>query len=187
MSAVVPPPGLAHRFATEDDFDAIRSLMDLAIEELQKGFLTPEQIKASHMTMGLDTSLIRDRTYFIVQDVETGEMAGCGGWSRRATLYGGDHSTKLRDERLLDPQTEPAKIRAMYTHPNHTRKGVGRYILALGEAAAKAEGFKRIELGGTMAGVPLYESCGYEILEKGMADPIDGVEVPVWRMGKDLD
>ena len=177
---------LSHRLATEADLDSIRALMDVAIAELQKGVLTPAQISASRGSMGLDTSLTRDRTYFIVEDELTGEMAGCGGWSRRATLYGGDHSAALRDERLLDPETEPAKIRAMYTHPNHTRKGVGRLILSLGEAAARQEGFTRIEMGATMAGVPLYEACGYHIIEKGMAAPVDGIEVPVWRMGKSL-
>ena len=120
------------RLANSADAQAIAALMDLAIAQLQRGFLTAEQIAASRAGMGLDLQLIEDGTYFCVE--EDGELIGCGGWSRRATLYGGNHSAG-RDPRLLDPATERARIRAMYTHPAHTRKGVGRQILDTAEAS----------------------------------------------------
>ena len=130
----------------------------LAIEQLQSAYLTAAQVQASHGFMGLDRRLIGDRTYFVVE--ADGAIAGCGGWSRRATAYGGDH-TAGRDDRMLDPATEAAKVRAMYTNPDHVRKGVGTTILALCEAAARQEGFAALELSATMAGVPLYRSFGF--------------------------
>ncbi|KEQ51543.1 Acetyltransferase [Sphingobium chlorophenolicum] len=132
--------------------------MRLAIDRLQSAFLTPGQVKASHGFMGLDSRLIADGTYFVIE--AQGRIAGCGGWSRGATAYGGDHSAG-RDDRLLDPAMEAAKVRAMYTHPDHVRKGVGTLILSLCEAAARAEGFAALELSATMAGVPLYRSFGF--------------------------
>lgn len=150
---------LTHRLATFADEAALSAIMTLAIDRLQSSFLTSDQVKASHGFMGLDSRLIADGTYFIIE--EAGEIAGCGGWSRRATAYGGNHSAG-RDDRLLVPATEPARVRAMYTHPDHVRKGVGTMILSLCEAAARAEGFAALELSGTMAGVPLYRSFGFE-------------------------
>ncbi|MDX3900842.1 MAG: GNAT family N-acetyltransferase [Sphingobium sp.] len=149
---------LAHRLATPSDEAALREVMTLAIDRLQRDFLTPDQVAASHAFMGLDSRLIADGTYFVIMDGDA--IAGCGGWSRRATPYGGDHS-EGRDDRLLDPASEAARVRAMYTHPDHVRKGVGRLILALCERAARAEGFTALELSGTMAGVPLYRACGF--------------------------
>ncbi|MBA4089763.1 MAG: GNAT family N-acetyltransferase [Sphingobium sp.] len=150
---------LTHRLATIADEAALSALMTLAIERLQSAYLTPDQVAASHAFMGLDSRLIADGTYFVIEDA--GVIAGCGGWSRRATSYGGNHSAG-RDDRLLDPATEAARVRAMYTHPDHARKGVGTLILSLCEAAARAEGFGSLELSGTMAGVPLYRSFGFE-------------------------
>ena len=118
---------LTHRLARRDDLDALRQLMDAAISELQKPFLDQSQIASSRAIMGLDTQLIDDGTYFIVE--ADGELAGCGGWSRRATLYGGDQTT-ARSPVLLDPTKDAARTRAMYTHPHHTRRGVGRLILS---------------------------------------------------------
>src|SRR5438093_6307480 len=135
-------PTLTRRLARRADLDALRDLMDAAISELQKPFLDESQIASSRAIMGLDTQLIDDETYFIVE--ADGHLAGCGGWSRRATLYGGDQSPG-RSAALLDPAKDAARIRAMYTHPRHTRKGVGRLILILCEAAAKSEGFQRVE------------------------------------------
>lgn len=172
-----------HRLATEEDLPALRAVMTDAIERLQGDFLTPEQVVASHQVMGLDSQLVRDRTYFIV--TLGGAIAGCGGWSRRATLYGGDQGIVEREPRLLDPATEAARVRAMYTHPDFTRRGIGRLILSLCEAAAAAEGFSRVELMGTMAGVPLYRAAGYEPIEPEKAD-VNGVIVPLLRMGKAL-
>jgi len=171
---------LSHRLARRDDFDSLKKVMDAAISELQKPFLTHSQIQSSRTTMGLDTQLIDDGTYFIVEIL--GDIAGCGGWSRRATLYGGDQSPG-RSAVLLDPQKDAARIRAMYTNPLHTRKGVGRLILSLSEAAARSEGFKRVELMASMAGEPLYRACGYEACDR-VVDERGGVGVPLVRMSK---
>lgn len=154
--------------------------MDRAIAELQRGFLDAAQIESSRMVMGLDRQLIADRTYFVVQAGNA--IAGCGGWSRRATLYGGDH-TPGRDAALLDPATEPARVRAMYTHPDFARRGVGRLVLQLCEHAARAEGFTRVELMATLAGRALYSQCGYLDIE-AVEDARGGAAVPLVRMGK---
>jgi len=175
---------LSSRLATEDDLPALRTLMALAISELQRGFLNEAQIAASRQVMGLDTQLIADRTYFIVE--EAGVLAGCGGWSRRRTLYGGDHSLALRDSSLLDPATEPARVRAMYTHPAFARRGVGRRILQECEAAAAREGFGRVQLMATLSGEPLYKACGYLEIERTAAAPLNGVVVPLVLMDKAL-
>ena len=173
---------LTHRPAKRDDLDALRTLMDAAISELQKPFLDASQIASSRTIMGLDTQLIADGTYFIVE--ADGNLAGCGGWSRRATLYGGDQ-TPGRSAALLGPEKDAARVRAMYTHPQHVRQGVGRLILSLCEAAARSEGFKRVELMATMAGEPLYRACGYQPCERVMDDR-GGVAVPLLRMSKSL-
>src|SRR5829696_1892415 len=118
-------------------------LIDAAIDRLQQGFLDEAQINSSHAIMGIDTQLIDDGTYFVVE--LDGRVVGCGGWSRRATLYGGDHSGG-RDAALLDPSHDPAKIRAMYTHPEFARRGVGRLILGLCEGAAACLGRGQVPL-----------------------------------------
>lgn len=174
---------IAIRLATRADVEAIARLMAHAIEDLQRGFLDPAQIEASKAGMGLDLQLIEDGTYFCVE--EDGVLVGCGGWSRRATLYGGNHSAG-RDPRLLDPASERARIRAMYTHPAHTRKGIGRLILETSEAAARAEGFGELEMAATMAGRPLYLACGYAV-ESEWFDTNGAVPVPLATMTKTLD
>jgi GNAT superfamily N-acetyltransferase len=171
------------RPAQLDDVPALRSLMNAAISELLKPFLNRDEIAASFSVMGLDTQLIRDGTYFCIEDA--GNIVGCGGWSRRATLFGGDHS-EGRDAALLDPAREPARVRAMYTHPDYVRRGVGRLILALCESAAAKEGFSRAELAATLAGEPLYRASGYAEIERFTADTPSGVSVPLIRMGKRL-
>lgn len=173
---------LTSRLARADDIPALDPLVRAAIDELQKGFLDDAQIRSSHAIMGLDRQLIDDGTYFVI---ESGELpVGCGGWSRRATLYGGDHSGG-RDSTLLDPSKEPARVRAMYTRPDFTRRGIGRLILSLCEAAAAAEGFTRLELMSTLSGRPLYAAVGFEAIEE-VADASGGVPVPLIRMGKDI-
>lgn len=173
--------GWPTRLATEADLDEMRALMHASIAELLKPFLPPDGVTASFEIMGLDTQLVADRTYFAVE--EGGTIIGCGGWSRRATLFGGDH-TAGRDAALLDPATDAARVRAMYTHPAHARRGVGRAILEACEAAARAEGFRRVELAATLAGEPLYRACGYEPIEHFTSRTSNGVEVPLIRMGK---
>ena len=170
------------RLAKEDDIGAIQGLMHIAILELQKGYLTDAQIQASFQSMGLDTQLIQDKTYFCVFDNDL--LVGCGGWSRRATLYGGNHSAG-RNAEILDPATDRARIRAMYTHPAHTRRGIGKLIIEAGETAAKAEGYKALEMAATMAGVPFYRKCGYSI-EREWYDTNGDVPVPLCTMVKSL-
>jgi GNAT superfamily N-acetyltransferase len=172
-----------HRLATQDDLPLLQALMDLAIGLLQRDFLDPEQIAASRAVMGLDTQLVADRTYFIVE--AEGALAGCGGWSRRATLYGGDHSTDLRDAALLDPARDAARVRAMYTHPDQARRGVGSLILSLCESAAAAEGYRRAQLMATLSGEPLYRARGYVEIERTSA-MVGDVSVPLILMSKAL-
>lgn len=167
---------LAHRLATLDDLPALSALMARAIGALQTPFLTPDQVEASRKVMGLDTALVRDGTYFVIEEDET--IVGCGGWSRRATLYGGDHSAG-RDAALLDPRTDAARVRAMYTDPAHVRRGVGAKILGLCEQAARAEGFSKLQLMATLAGEPLYRAHGFTEIER-----IVDQGVPLVRMGK---
>lgn len=172
------------RWAQADDIPAIAALMERAIATLQTGFLTPAEIAASRSVMGLDTQLIADGTYLLAE--AQGRLAGCGGWSARATLYGGDHSQALRDAALLDPATQAARIRAMYTDPDFTRRGLGRLILSRCEVAAQAAGFRLAEMMATLAGEPLYRACGYQSIESVRSAPVDGVAVPLIRMGKVL-
>lgn len=175
---------LTHRVATVEDLDALREVMRRSIEMLQDSFLSPEQVRASHKVMGLDTQLVKDGTYFLVEC--GGRIAGCGGWSWRSTLYGGDASVVSREPRPLDPATEPARIRAMYTDPDFARRGVGRLVLQLCEEAARKAGFGRATMMATMAGVPLYQACGYMPVEPVQDAVVDGVTVPLVRMEKPL-
>ena len=177
------PVPLRLRLARAQDMPALSALMKAAISELLTPFLPPEGVKASFEIMGLDSQLIADGAYFVVEDGEV--IAGCGGWSRRATLFGGDHSAG-RDASMLDPSRDAARVRAMYTHPDHTRKGVGRLVLDACEAAAAAEGFSRVEMAATMGGVPLYRACGYHDIEPFTAMTSSGYAVPLIRMGKAL-
>jgi GNAT superfamily N-acetyltransferase len=171
------------RLAVAADVAALTSVMDRAIAELQRAFLDEAQIASSRAIMGIDTQLIDDGTYFVVESGT--DIAGCGGWSRRATLYGGNH-TPGRDSHLLDPSSDPARVRAMYTNPAYTRRGVGRLILSLCEAAAGAEGFTRLELMSTLSGEPLYTAYGFRPLER-LEDSTGGVPVPLVRMEKPVE
>jgi GNAT superfamily N-acetyltransferase len=173
---------LTHRLARRDDLAALDALMNAAISELQRPFLDDAQIASSRMIMGLDSQLVDDGTYFIVESA--GLIAGCGGWSYRATLYGGDQSPG-RSAALLDPAVDAARVRAMYTHPDHARQGVGRLVLSLCEAAARSAGFRTAELMATLSGEPLYRACGYQPIERIMDDR-GGVAVPLLRMSKAL-
>jgi len=181
------PSPFTHRVAHAADIPALKILMDAAIGELQRGFLTAHEIEASRFVMGLDTQLVEDGTYFIVESAHSSEtrIAGCGGWSRRATLFGGDHSGG-RSDAFLNPAKDAARVRAMYTHPDFARRGIGRMILELCERAATAEGFSRLEMGATLAGEPLYRACGYQVIERLDTDTPLGVRVPILRMGKSI-
>lgn len=170
------------RIATEADIPALAALMDRSITGPLSAFLTPEQITASRKLMGIDSQLIADRTYVIVE--AEGVMAGCGGWSGRITEYGGDH-TPGRMPAPLTPGVDAARIRAMYTAPEFVRRGVGRLILDLCEAAARAAGYDRVELVATLGGEPLYLAAGYREIER-FEDERGGAPVPLVRMGKRL-
>jgi len=172
------------RPARDTDLPLLRAIMREAIDSLQEDYLSAEQIAASHQVMGLDTQLVRDGTY-VVAEID-GRIVGCGGWSQRATLFGGDHSAAQRDARALDPMTEPARIRAMYTHPAFTRRGIARRILTHCETCAKEAGFSRVELMGTLSGEALYRNAGYVPVER-VDVPANGLTVPMWRMTKDLE
>jgi GNAT superfamily N-acetyltransferase len=173
----------AYRTATFGDLPELRALMAMSIRKLIAAYLDEARVEASFEIMGIDTRLIDDGTYFVVED--GGQIVGCGGWSRRATLFGGDHSAG-RDARLLDPPTEPARVRAMYTHPEFARRGIGRLVLSLCEAAAVGEGFRSLELVATVTGEPLYRACGFSVIERIDVPTSSGLTVPCARMIKPL-
>ena len=173
-----------HRLATLDDLEALHKVMARSIGQLQSSYLTPNQVAASHKVIGLDTQLVKDGTYFMIESGN--RVAGCGGWSFRATLYGGDESVVVREPERLDPATDAAKIRAMYTDPDFTRRGIGTQIMQLCEHAARDAGFKRVELMATVAGIPLYLNQGYESSDDEKFADIDGVKIPLLRMEKRL-
>ncbi len=178
---------LTHRIATHDDIPLILTLMNAAIAENMKDFLSPAEISAAQATMGLDTTLIDDRTYFVIEANHEGHvrMVGCGGWGMRKTLYGGNH-TVGRDDRLSNPKTDAARIRAMYTHPHWTRMGIGTLLLDLGETAARDAGFKTIELGSTLAGEPLYAARGYVEVRRDEQPTENGAKNVIIVMRKQL-
>lgn len=176
-----------HRIATEADIPAIMEVMQASIAENMKDFLSAEEIAAAQSTMGLDTTLLEDGTYFAIETVHEGKtvMVGCGGWGKRKTLYGGNH-TKGRDDSFANPATDAARIRAMYTHPDWTRRGIGTLLLDLGEDAARKAGFKSIELGSTVPGEPLYQARGYVEYDREEHADANGAVNTVIHMRKAL-
>ena len=179
------PPEFSLRLATEDDIPALRALIELSVRRLQAGDYTPAQMDGALGTvLGVDTQLIRDRTY-LVAETATGarRLAGCGGWSRRKTLFGADHAP-VREPELLDPATDAAKIRAIFVHPDFARQGLGSLMLQAVEAAAQAAGFRRFEMGSTLTGAPLYKLRGYVEIERISVPLSNGEVLPVVRMAK---
>ena len=147
------------RNATDDDRPALIALIARSARGLSAGDYTPEQVEGALAgAFGVDTQLVLDGTYFVVE--HAGAIAGCGGWSYRKTLFGGDAHTQ-RDAAELDPRTDAAKIRAFFIDPAHARKGIGRALLEHCEAAARERGFSRCELMATLPGLKLYRACGY--------------------------
>lgn len=144
--------GFSHRLATLANLPELHALMARFIRELIGAYLDAPRVEASFEIMGVNTPLIDDGTYFAIAC--GGRIVGCGGWSRRATLFGGDHCAN-RDARLLDPAVEPARVRAICTHPDFVRRGIGRLVLSLCEGAAAREGFCTLDLVATVAGEPL--------------------------------
>jgi GNAT superfamily N-acetyltransferase len=178
---------LTHRVAVAADVPEIVKLMQLSILENMKSFLSAAEIEAAQETMGVDWTLIEDETYFVIEATENDKklMVGCGGWGRRRTLYGGDH-TAGRDDTFSDPAVEAARIRAMYTHPSWIRRGVGTLLLELGESAARDAGFKTIELGSTLPGEPFYIARGYKEVSQETQIAANGAENVVIKMLKRL-
>jgi GNAT superfamily N-acetyltransferase len=147
------------RKASMEDCEALQRLIGRSARELSAGDYRPEQVEgALRGAFGVDSQLVRDGTYFVVEG--GGSIAGCGGWSYRRTLFGGDSRTE-RDSGELDPRTDPAKIRAFFVDPAHARKGIGTMLLDKCESEARARGFSRVELMGTLPGVRLYAARGY--------------------------
>lgn len=172
------------RPATTADAPAISTLIDVSVRRLSEGYYSEEEIeRALVRVFGVDSQLIADGTYFVAE--EDGEVVGCGGWGRRATLYGGDQVE--RNDAELDPATDAAKIRAFYVAPSHARRGIARQLLEVCEAAARAHGFRRAELAATLPGVPLYAAMGYAGEEQVSSDLGDGYELRCIRMEKALD
>ncbi len=182
-----PKLTLSHRIAEPSDVPAIINLMQESIAENMKAYLSAQEIEAAKETMGVDSSLIADGTYFLIEAMVEGEtvLVGCGGWGKRKTLFGGDH-TVGRDDSLSDPATDAARIRAMYTHPGFTRQGIGSLLLQLGESEASAAGFKRIQLGSTLAGEPLYRAAGYVELKRENIKGANGSDSYIITMEKPL-
>jgi len=172
-----------HRIATLTDIPMIEKLMQLSINQLLGPLLTKEELEASFDSMGLDDQLIKDGTYFMIFNGDV--FVGCGGWSNRETLFGGNH-TPNRDSNFLDPIKDSARIRAMYTHPSWARKGIGSLVMHLGENAARKLGFKKCELMATQSGKLLYETQGYEPIEDILYETETGKTVPMIRMEKTI-
>jgi GNAT superfamily N-acetyltransferase len=192
------------RVATREDVPALREVIEASVRGLQAGDYTPRQIElALKGVYGVDTQLIADGTYFAVEAIDaacpkTGALdagrskssmpkpaliVACGGWSRRKTLFGGDQWSARQDD-LLNPALDAAKIRAFFVRPEWARRGIGTMILDACETAAKAAGFKRLEMGATLSGVPFYAARGYVALENVSVPLGEGESLPIVRMAK---
>lgn len=173
------------RLATLGDVPALQELIELSARGLSVGFYTSAQIDAAvQHVFGVDTQLIADGTYYVISGA-TGPMA-TGGWSARRTLYGGDQM-KSADDPMLDPATDPARIRAFFVHPNWARRGLARQIYFACEQAAYAAGFRQFELMATLPGEPLYRALGFAAVEHMASTLAGGVVVPFVRMMRRID
>jgi predicted N-acetyltransferase YhbS len=170
------------RLASEQDIPALEILIPLSVRALQAAYYSPAQMEAAlGPVFGVDRQLILDKTYFVAEDAN--QIVGCGGWSRRKAMFGGDRSRSGEDA-SLDPAHDAARIRAFFVHPTWARRGIGRSILACCEAAIVAAGFRRAELVATLAGEPLYASCNYVVVERYDVPMSGGLALPVVRMAK---
>ena len=185
-----PSNGLSIRLAQQSDIPALNALIEASVRGLQGDDYTPAQMEGALGTvLGLDTQLIRDQTYFLAEATgATGKLTlcGCGGWSKRKTLFGADNAS-VREPELLDPATDAAKIRAIFVHPSFARRGLGSIVLAHVEAAAVAAGFHRFEMGSTLTGVPLYRLKGYIEIERIAVPLANGEALPIVKMTKDAN
>jgi len=181
------------RKATAADVPRLREVIEASVRGLQAGDYSPAQIEGALKSVyGVDTQLIADGTYLVAevsesqkQESQKPEIVACGGWSKRKTLYGGDQYA-AREDSLLDPARDAAKIRAFFVHPDWARRGIGGLILETCEEAAKAAGFTRLEMGATLSGVAFYKAKGYTALEN-LEAPLGNEEVlPIVRMAKEF-
>jgi GNAT superfamily N-acetyltransferase len=172
---------------------ALRTLIDASVRQLQAQDYTTEQIDSALKTVfGVDSQLVADGTYLIVQTVSSAEdeskkpvIVACGGWSKRKTLYGGDRWRERQDD-LLDPRTDAAKIRAFFIHPSWARRGIGTMLLDACESAARAAGFTRFEMGATLTGVKLFQERGYVAVERMEVQLEADVTLPIMHMIKSI-
>lgn len=175
------------RCAAPADIAAIERLIEHSVRELQKQDYSPAQMDGALGTVfGVDSQLIADGTYFVLEAVSgdgAATLVGCGGWSKRKTLFGGDHRSGREDD-LLDPLHDAAKIRAFFVHPEWARRGIGSRILAACEGAASDAGFRSFELGATLTGERLYSARGYEPIDRIEVPLGNGASLPIIRMSK---
>jgi GNAT superfamily N-acetyltransferase len=172
------------RLARDSDIPALEELIPLSVRILQAPYYSSAQMEAAlGPVFGVDRQLIRDGTYFAVE--HDGRIVGCGGWSKRKTLYGGDRE-RIGEDKQLDPKCDSARIRAFFVHPAWARRGIGRSILVMCESAAIKAGFQTAGLVATLAGEPLYASFGYITVERYEAPMNCGLSLPVVRMAKCL-
>ena len=173
-------PSLLIRAATRADIPGLHALIGASARALSAGYYTPAQIDAAiTYVFGVDSGLVDDGTYFVVESA--GELIGCGGWSRRGALYGGDQRP-MDAAPILDPATEPARIRAFFVAPGWARRGIGSRLLAVCQAAAEAEGFTSLELMATLPGVPLYRRHGFREVERVTDQVPSGIALEFVRM-----
>jgi N-acetylglutamate synthase-like GNAT family acetyltransferase len=179
---------LTIRPAVPADIPALQALIRASVLGLQAFDYSEAQLHlALQKVFGVDTTLIEDGTYFAVEATAGDQrvIAGCGGWSKRKTLYGSDHCAG-REDALLDPACDAAKIRAFFVHPEWARRGVGSKLLDTCEAAAVAAGFRRFEMGATLTGIPLYRARGYVTGERREVPLEPGITLPIVYMAKSL-
>lgn len=181
-----PSSTLSIRLATMDDVPVLQELIGQSVWQLQANEYTEAQRQAAtRLVYGVDTQLISDATYYAVE--VDGQIVACGGWSRRRTLFGGDQHRPTREPELLDPATEAAKIRAFFVRPGWERRGIGSALMRACEQAALAEGFRHLEMGSTLTGVPLYSAHGYREVERIEVPLEDGLTMTVVRMAKSFE
>jgi GNAT superfamily N-acetyltransferase len=170
------------RLARLDDVPALEALIPLSARELLSSYCSRQQVEGALGTVfGVDTQLIRDGTYFVALAGQ--EVVGCGGWSKRKSPYGGDKVRETEDV-LRDPRNEPAMIRAFFVHPDFARRGIGRKFVRLSERAAYDAGFAIIDIVATLAGEPLYASCGYAVVKRFEIPLVNGDSMPALQMRK---
>jgi GNAT superfamily N-acetyltransferase len=176
------------RKATAADVPRLKEIIEASVRRLQAHDYSPAQIEGALKSVyGVDSQLIEDGTYFVaeVPEGEAAQIVACGGWSQRRTLYGGDQYAG-REDSLLDPSREAAKIRAFFVHPHWARRGIGGLILEACENATAAAGFTRLEMGATLSGVAFYRAKGYVEIENQEV-PLDNGEVlPIVKMAKEV-